>query len=49
MQGSKYGQLKKWEKDAAHRFDIIGFPRAQLILEAQEKILKLLRNIVEQI
>lgn len=49
MQGPKYGQLTKWEKDAAHRFDIIGFPRAQLILEAQENILSLLRNIVEQI
>lgn len=49
MQGPKYGRLTKWEKDAAHRFDIIGFPRAQLILEAQENILSLLRNIVEQI
>ena len=49
MQGPNYGQLTEWEKEAAHRWDIIGFPRAQLILEAQAHLMGFLRKIVEQL
>ncbi|PVH76843.1 hypothetical protein DL98DRAFT_281495 [Cadophora sp. DSE1049] len=35
MHGDDYGKMVPWENGAAHRLDIIGFPRGQLILEAQ--------------
>ncbi|ESZ94427.1 hypothetical protein SBOR_5220 [Sclerotinia borealis F-4128] len=49
MQGTKYGELVHWDKDAAHRWDIIGFPRARLILQAQKALMYLLRQIVDKI
>lgn len=47
MTGSKYGELVPWDESAAHRLDIIGFPRAQLILEAQAVLLTFLVQVVE--
>jgi hypothetical protein len=47
MQGPRYGELVLWNRDAAHRLDIVGFSRAHLILEAQSQLLKVLREIVE--
>ncbi|TGO28359.1 hypothetical protein BPAE_0028g00060 [Botrytis paeoniae] len=49
MHGREYGVLPDWDKNAAHRKDIIGFPRAHLILRAQNKTMEILRRIVEQL
>lgn len=43
MYGPRYGTLVDWEEAAAHRADILGFPRARLVIEAQALILRTLR------
>ncbi|KAF1962315.1 hypothetical protein CC80DRAFT_499711 [Byssothecium circinans] len=47
MHNPNYGKLVPWDKQAAHQSDIIGFPRARLIFEAQTYIMNTLRKIVE--
>jgi hypothetical protein len=49
MYGHRYGSLVDWEEKAAHRGDIMGFPRARLVLEAQAHLLTLLCSITETI
>lgn len=49
MHGSQYGAIVDWEVNAAHRFDIIGWPRAQLLLEAQTNLLCFLRATIDKI
>ncbi|KAF5648631.1 ycfA domain protein [Fusarium sp. NRRL 52700] len=49
MQGDRYGSLVDWEAKAAHRADILGYPRAMLVLEAQAYLLEVLYNIVDKI
>jgi hypothetical protein len=49
MFGPRYGTLSKWQKDAAHRFDIVGFPRGKLVMEAQATLMTFLRRVVEQL
>ncbi|KAI1408769.1 hypothetical protein F5Y13DRAFT_204516 [Hypoxylon sp. FL1857] len=49
MYGPQYGELVDWEEATAHRADILGFPRARLVLEAQAFILTTLRSIVDKI
>ncbi|KAF2451954.1 hypothetical protein P171DRAFT_468363 [Karstenula rhodostoma CBS 690.94] len=49
MFGEDYGKLTPWEKEAAHRVDIIGFPRGRLILEAQSYLMSFLHKVVEEI
>lgn len=49
MHGSDYGKVVPWDKDAAHPWDIVGFPRAQLILEAQRHLMQVLRGVVERL
>ncbi|EKG17645.1 hypothetical protein MPH_05094 [Macrophomina phaseolina MS6] len=49
MHGPRWGELTKWDEAAAHRFSIIGFPRASIILEAQSTLLRVLLKIVNQI
>lgn len=49
MYGPRYGQLIPWVADLAHQSDIIGFPRARLIFEAQARLIQFLRRVVEQI
>jgi hypothetical protein len=49
MHGSDYGKLVPWDKKAAHRCDIIGYPRGSLIIEAQATLLRFLRRAVEQL
>ena len=49
VHGSRYGDLVEMEEDAIHRGDVIGFPRAQLVFEAQERLLSLLKRVVEQL
>lgn len=45
----RYGTYAKWQKNAAHRFDIIGFPCGRLVMEAQATLLAFLRRVVEQL
>lgn len=49
MHGSQYGRIVNWEAGAAHRSDILGWPRARLILEAQANLLAFLRKVVDRI
>ncbi|KAK3616173.1 hypothetical protein LTR56_026121 [Elasticomyces elasticus] len=49
MHGDAYGRLVSWEKEKAHSWAIVGWPRAQLILEAQETLLGILRKLVEKL
>jgi hypothetical protein len=49
MYGARYGQLVDWEAGAAHRADILGFPRAQLVLEAQAYLMKVLCTIMDMV
>ncbi|THZ84725.1 hypothetical protein D6C84_03868 [Aureobasidium pullulans] len=49
MHGVNYGQLVPWNKEAAERWDIIGYPRARLIIEAQALMFSRLRSIVDLI
>lgn len=46
MYGPRYGELVDWEAAQAHRADILGFPKARLILEAQAYLLSGLRRVV---
>jgi hypothetical protein len=49
MHGPDYGQIVPWEKDKAHRWDIIGSPRARLGVEAQTVLMGFLRKTVERL
>ena len=47
--GLNYGEVVPWNSDQVHRWDIIGFPRGRLVLEAQHFIMQFLRKIVEDL
>ncbi|KAK5694378.1 hypothetical protein LTR17_024859 [Elasticomyces elasticus] len=47
MYGQHYGRLINWNKHSAHALDIIGFPRAVLILEAQDRLAKFMRTMID--
>lgn len=49
MYGPRYGELVDWQAGSAHRADIIGFPKACLILEGQAYLMGALRKIVDKI
>ncbi|KAK5123150.1 hypothetical protein LTR85_003348 [Meristemomyces frigidus] len=49
MHGKAYGTLVNWDREAAHAWTIVGWPRAHLILEAQAKLLHFLRGMVDMI
>ncbi|KAG9556117.1 hypothetical protein KCU71_g6171, partial [Aureobasidium melanogenum] len=49
MHGINYGKLVPWDKEAAERCDIVGYPRARLIIEAQALMFSRLRAIVNLI
>jgi hypothetical protein len=49
MHGARYSQLVDWEAGAAHRADILGFPRAQLVLEAQAYLMEVVCIIVDMV
>ncbi|KAI4737957.1 hypothetical protein E4T50_11568 [Aureobasidium sp. EXF-12298] len=49
MHGVNYGKLVPWSKEAAERWDIVGYPRALLIVEAQALMFSRLRAIVDLI
>jgi hypothetical protein len=47
MHSAEYGKLVQWDKYQAHRWDIVRFPRAQLVIEAQSMLLKFIRGVIE--
>ncbi|TVY82305.1 hypothetical protein LSUE1_G002243 [Lachnellula suecica] len=49
MYGPSYGKLTPWQSGLAYAWDIIGFPRAILVLEAQMKLSSFLKSIVERL
>lgn len=49
MYGPRYGEVVDWQAGPAHRADIMGFPRARLVLEAQADLMIGLRQIVDKI
>lgn len=49
MYGERYGELTTWEKDAAERWAIIGFPRANLVISAQASLMGFLRFVVQEL
>jgi hypothetical protein len=49
MYGTRHGEVVPRNAEAAHRWEIIGFPRAQVVLKAQGLVMQLLRGIVEDI
>ncbi|KAF3047047.1 hypothetical protein E8E12_010776 [Didymella heteroderae] len=49
MFGPRFGAYTFWQKESADRFDIVGFPRAKLVLEAQATLLGFLQRVVEQL
>lgn len=49
IHGEDYGKLVDWDKGSAHRGDILGFPRASLVFEAQAWIMKVLCRVAETI
>lgn len=49
MHGEGFGTLVQWDRKAAHAWGIVGWPRAQLILEAQARLMCFLRKTVDVI
>jgi hypothetical protein len=47
MFGTDYGKLVSFNKEQCHRWNYIGFPRAIIVLEAQEVLLGFLRRTVD--
>ncbi|EPE32902.1 hypothetical protein GLAREA_05914 [Glarea lozoyensis ATCC 20868] len=47
MYGSEYGKVVDWDAESAHRADIVGFPKAELVLEAQSLLMTGLRKVVD--
>ena len=48
MRDSKYGmELVDWEKDACHRWNIVGYEKAQFILLAQQSMMDFLNRAVK--
>lgn len=49
MYGLRYGEVVDWKAGQAHRADILGFPKARLVLEAQAHLMVSLRRVVDYI
>ncbi|THV55238.1 hypothetical protein BGAL_0011g00170 [Botrytis galanthina] len=49
MYGLRYGEVVDWKAGPAHRADILGFPKARLVLEAQAHLMVSLRRVVDYI
>ncbi|KAI5273789.1 hypothetical protein E4T47_03003 [Aureobasidium subglaciale] len=49
MQGPDYGKLVKWNAEQAHRWEIVGFTKAHVILTAQKTMMTLLSNCVKSL
>lgn len=49
MTEEKYGELVDWDRTQTHSWESVGYPRAQLILRAQQNLMKYLREVVTDI
>ncbi|KAF7892014.1 hypothetical protein EAF00_008316 [Botryotinia globosa] len=49
MYGLRYGEVVDWKASPAHRADILGFPKARLVLEAQAHLMGSLRRVIDGI
>ncbi|KAF7917207.1 uncharacterized protein EAE98_010312 [Botrytis deweyae] len=49
MYGLRYGEVVDWKAAPAHRADILGFPKARLVIEAQAHLMGSLRRVVDGI
>lgn len=49
MHGPSFGKLTSWQSRSAHAWDIVGYPRAILVLEAQLKLSEVLMAVVEKL
>jgi hypothetical protein len=49
MYGPRYGEVVDWEAGPAHRSDILGFPKARLVLEGQAHVMRMIRQIVDRV
>lgn len=47
--GEAFGDLVPWEKNASHRWDIIGYPICRHLLRVQEKVSTMLRGTLDGI
>ncbi|KAK5123052.1 hypothetical protein LTR85_003248 [Meristemomyces frigidus] len=47
MRGGHFGELVQWEEASAHRGDMVGFPRAEVTLEAQRLLADVLKEVVD--
>ncbi|KAJ8129282.1 hypothetical protein O1611_g4349 [Lasiodiplodia mahajangana] len=46
VHGPRYGEVIDWDVHVSHRADVLGFPRAELLFEAQAYLMTTLRDIV---
>ncbi|KAI0425670.1 hypothetical protein F5Y09DRAFT_352109 [Xylaria sp. FL1042] len=49
VHGPRYGELIEWDFRAARRADILGFPKAELLFEAQAYLMTTLRDVVLEV
>lgn len=49
MYGQSYGEVVDWVAGPTHRADILGFPRARLVLEAQAYLMDVLFKVVDKV
>jgi len=49
MRGPNHGSWTTWQRESAHEWRVVGFPRPSLILETQERLLSFLRGAVERL
>ncbi|KAI1129987.1 hypothetical protein F5Y10DRAFT_290237 [Nemania abortiva] len=49
VHGHQYGKLVDWDRLESHRADTLGFPRAELLFEAQAYLMTTLKDLVLQV
>lgn len=49
LRQEKFGRLAQWSRDAAHRWEMCGYPLARQLLRMQCKIADFLKNVVKAI
>lgn len=49
MQGKDFGSLVPWNATQAHRWEIVGYNKAQCLLTAQQLMMAFLRQVVESV
>ncbi len=49
VRGNEYGKLTPWNAAQAHRGDTMGYPRARILIEAQDQLMEFLARTVESV